>query len=265
MAETLWGSLSSCGRLSIGPTQRVPPRSQRTGGGKQPPRRLPTCPTWMVRIVCITVMFSASAADGPGAPRFPSPIELAVSKDGARLYALCEGTDEVVAYDARSAKIVRRIKVGRVPKGLALSPDGTRLYVANSWSDSVSEIDTASLVVVRSLPAGFEPNAVLTDLPGRFLYVANRVSNDVSVVDLAAGAAPATWRFLPLAPESIAPTSTPMWGNSARRRNRRSRSSTPRGRRSRTTIACPMRRESSTWRCRPTGVWEWRRNCVPRT
>ena len=184
MEGTLWGSLVSCCRLSIGPTQRVPPRSQRTGGGKQPPRRLSTCPT----LVCAAlVLATASAADGPGAPRFPSPIELAVSKDGARLYALCEGTDEVVAYDARSAKIVRRIKVGRVPKGLALSPDGTRLYVANSWSDSVSEIDTASLVVVRSLPAGFEPNAVLTDLPGRFLYVANRVSNDVSVVDLAAG------------------------------------------------------------------------------
>ena len=126
-------------------------------------------------------------ADGPGAARFPSPIELAVSKDGARLFALCEGTDEVVAYDARSGAIVRRIKVGRVPKGFALSPDGARLYVANSWSDSVSEIDTAALAVVRSLPAGFEPNSVITDLTGRFLYVANRISNDVSVIDLAAG------------------------------------------------------------------------------
>ena len=130
----------------------------------------------------------ATAADGPGAVRFPSPIELSVSRDGARLYALCEGTDEVVAYDARTAKIVRRIKVGRVPKGMSLSPDGARLYVANSWSDSVSEIDTAALQVVRTLPAGFEPNSVLTDLAGRFLYVANRVSNDVSVIDLAAGA-----------------------------------------------------------------------------
>jgi YVTN family beta-propeller protein len=109
------------------------------------------------------------------------------SKDGARLYALCEGTGEVVVYDASTSRIVRRIKVGSVPKGMAFSPDGSRLYVANSWSDSVSEIDTAALQVVRSLPAGFEPNAVLTDLPGRFLYVANRVSNDVSVVDLAAG------------------------------------------------------------------------------
>ena len=89
MEGTLWGSLLSCCRLSIGPL----PRSQRTGGGKQPPRRLSTCPT----LVCAAlVLATASAADGPGAPRFPSPIELAVSKDGARLYALCEGTDEVV-------------------------------------------------------------------------------------------------------------------------------------------------------------------------
>ena len=119
--------------------------------------------------------------------RYPSPIELALSPDGTRLYALCEGTDEVVAYDSRSRAILRRIPVGRVPKGFALSPDAKRLYVANSWSDTVSEIDTASLEVVRTLPAGFEPNAVVADRDHRFLFVANRISSDVSVVDLATG------------------------------------------------------------------------------
>src|ERR1035441_10228580 len=40
--EPLWGRLSTCGRLSIGP----PPHSRGAGsGGNQPPRRLPTCPT----------------------------------------------------------------------------------------------------------------------------------------------------------------------------------------------------------------------------
>src|ERR1039458_6884942 len=46
-SETLWGSLASCGRLSIGPL----PLSQRTGGGNQPPRRLATCPTSMAPAV----------------------------------------------------------------------------------------------------------------------------------------------------------------------------------------------------------------------
>ena len=137
----------------------------------------------------LAVLFSLPAlASDPRAQRFPSPVELAVSRDGARLFVVCEGTDEVVAYDTRTSKIIGRIPVGRVPKGLALSPDGSRLYVANSWSDSISEIDTTSLALVRTLPAGFEPNSVITDLGGRFLFVANRISNDISIVDLASGA-----------------------------------------------------------------------------
>ena len=119
--------------------------------------------------------------------RYPSPIEVAVSPDGNRLYVLCEGTDEVAVLDLRTRAVLRRIPVGRVPKGFALSRDAKHLYVANSWSDSVSEIDTGSLEVMRSLSAGFEPNAVIADRDQRFLYVANRIGNDVSVVDLVAG------------------------------------------------------------------------------
>src|SRR5450759_877870 len=52
LPETLWGSLVSCGRLSIGPL----PRSQPNGGGNQPPRRLSTCPTSMAHAICSTVI-----------------------------------------------------------------------------------------------------------------------------------------------------------------------------------------------------------------
>ncbi|MBZ5596188.1 MAG: beta-propeller fold lactonase family protein [Acidobacteriia bacterium] len=129
----------------------------------------------------------AAMASEPPAARYPSPIELVISPDGSRLYALCEGTDEVVTYDLGSGRILHRTPVGRVPKSLALSPDAKHLYVANSWSDTISDLDTSSLQVVRTLPAGFEPNAAISDREGRFLFVANRLSNDVSVVDLASG------------------------------------------------------------------------------
>lgn len=141
----------------------------------------------MALLVIPVAMALAARATEPPAPRYPSPIELAISPDGSRLYALCEGTDEVVAYDLRSGAVLRRIRVGRVPKGMSLAPDAKHLYIANSWSDNVSEVDTASLEVVRTLPAGFEPNAVVPDHAQHFLYVANRISNDVSVVDLATG------------------------------------------------------------------------------
>jgi YVTN family beta-propeller protein len=135
----------------------------------------------------IAIALASMCAQPPRA-RYPSPIELAVSPDGARLYVVCEGTDELAVYDLGSRTILRRIAVGRVPKGLALSADGRRLWVTNSWSDTVSEIDASSLAVVRSLPAGFEPTSVVVDREQRSLYVANRISDDISVVDLASGA-----------------------------------------------------------------------------
>jgi hypothetical protein len=52
LAQALWGSLVSCGRLSIGPLQR----SRVNGGGNQPPRRLPTCPTSIIGAVCHTIV-----------------------------------------------------------------------------------------------------------------------------------------------------------------------------------------------------------------
>ena len=82
---------------------------------------------WKLLIPVLTLMtVFATAAGGPRL-RFPSPIEVVVSPDGARVYILCEGTDEVAVYDTRRHAIVRRIAVGRVPKGLSLAAGGKRL------------------------------------------------------------------------------------------------------------------------------------------
>jgi YVTN family beta-propeller protein len=140
----------------------------------------------MLRAVAAGMLVCALGGQAVGV-RYSSPIELAISRDGARLFVVCEGADEVAAIDLRSRAILRRIPVGRVPKGIALSRDGRRAYVANSCSDTVSEIDAASLEVVRTLPAGFEPSSAVPDAADRFLYAANRISNDVSVIDLATG------------------------------------------------------------------------------
>jgi len=115
--------------------------------------------------------------------RYPSPIELAVSPDGAHLYVLCEGTDELAVIDTHTGKIAGRVQVGRVPKGLWLN--GRYAYVANSWSDTVSVIDTSTLQVTRTLKTGFEPNAVFANETA--LFTANRISNDISIIDLSTG------------------------------------------------------------------------------
>ncbi len=120
--------------------------------------------------------------------KYPSPYDVAVSRDGKRLFVVCEGTSEMAIIDTTSNQIVRRVPVGRVPRGIALSADGSRAWVTNTWDDSITEIDTVAGQPVRTLPAGFEPMGIVVDPSAETLYAANRLSNDISIVNLKTGA-----------------------------------------------------------------------------
>jgi YVTN family beta-propeller protein len=132
---------------------------------------------------------SAAVAGRTGEPlNYASPVELLFSPDGARLYVLCNQSDEVRVLDASSYAVIKNIPVGHEPRGFSLSPDGDRLFVANSWDDTISVIDTRRLAVTATWPAGAEPSSVVEDREGKRLYVANRISNDVAVLNAETGA-----------------------------------------------------------------------------
>jgi YVTN family beta-propeller protein len=118
---------------------------------------------------------------------YASPLEVLLSPDGARLYVLCQQSEEVRVLDAASYAAIKNIAVGRVPRGFSLSPDGKRLFVTNSWDDTLSVIDTGALAVAATWPVGAEPSSVVEDRAGKRLFVANRISNDVAVLDAATG------------------------------------------------------------------------------
>ncbi len=131
----------------------------------------------------------AAAGAHTGEPLvYASPVETLFSPDGARLYVLCQQSNEVRVLDAVTYKTIATIAVGRTPRGFALSPDGSRIFVANSWDDTVSVIDTRSLAVTATWPVGAEPSSVAQDPAGNSLFVANRISNDVAVLDAHTGA-----------------------------------------------------------------------------
>jgi YVTN family beta-propeller protein len=119
---------------------------------------------------------------------YASPLELLLSPDGARLYVLCQQSEEVRVLDATTLAVIVKIAVGRVPRGFVLSPSGDRLYVTNSWDDTLSVIDTRTFAVIATWPVGFEPSGVVADRAGKWIYVANRISNDIAVLDAATGA-----------------------------------------------------------------------------
>jgi YVTN family beta-propeller protein len=118
---------------------------------------------------------------------YASPLEVLLSPDGARLYVLCQQSEEVRVLDAATYAVLKTIAVGRVPRGFTLSPDGTQLFVTNSWDDTLSVIDTRALTVTATWPVGAEPSSVVEDRTGKRLFVANRISNDVAVLDAQTG------------------------------------------------------------------------------
>jgi len=131
----------------------------------------------------------ANARDSANdALEYASPLEVLLSPDGARLYVLCQQSQEARVLDAASFAVIKDIPVGRVPRGFSLSTDGTRLFVTNSWDDTLSVIDTGTLTVTATWPVGAEPSSVVEDRAGKRLFVANRISNDIAVLDARTGA-----------------------------------------------------------------------------
>ncbi len=118
---------------------------------------------------------------------YPSPLEVLYSRDGARLFVLCNESDELRVLDAATGAAIKSIAVGHIPRGIALSPDGGRLFVTNTWDDTLSVIDTAALEVVSTWHVGAEPSGVIEDRAGKHLFVANRISNDVAVLNAQTG------------------------------------------------------------------------------
>jgi YVTN family beta-propeller protein len=155
---------------------------------------------------------------------YASPLEVLLSPDGARLYVLCQGSEEIRVLDAASYEVIRNIAVGSVPRGFSLSPDGARLFVTNSWDDTLSVIDTKTLAVAATWPVGAEPSSVVEDRQGKRLFVANRISNDVAVLDAETGAeekrllAGRGSSYLALSPDGTTLYATHVYPNPARAR-----------------------------------------------
>jgi YVTN family beta-propeller protein len=108
---------------------------------------------------------------------FSLPFGVAISGDGRRAYVTASSSDELAVLDlnkvieaakskdhaalvndlsAAATYVLRRIPVGRNPRGLALTADGGTLYVANRLDDSLSVVDTSAGTVRATIRLGTE-------------------------------------------------------------------------------------------------------------
>jgi YVTN family beta-propeller protein len=113
-----------------------------------------------------------------------SPINLAVSKDGSKLYVVLQEANALQVIDPKQQKVLNKIMVGDQPHSIVLSQDGSTAYVSNQWSDNVSVINLSTFKVVDTLKTGDGPAGLVLSTDGKVLYAVNSYSSNISVIDL---------------------------------------------------------------------------------
>ncbi|NQU53355.1 MAG: beta-propeller fold lactonase family protein [Bacteroidetes bacterium] len=113
-----------------------------------------------------------------------SPFNIAVSKNGNRLYVVAQDSDELMVVDPEKNKVVDKIAVGEHPHSVILDKNEKFAYVSNEWSDNVSVIDVATSIVIDTLYTGNGPAGLALSSNEKYLYVVNAFGSDLSVIDL---------------------------------------------------------------------------------
>ena len=76
-----------------------------------------------------------------------TPFAVEVSGDDSTLFVSAAGSDKVFSMDAKSGKVMGRVKVGAVPRGIAIAPapggKPKRAWVLNAVDNSVSILDVS--------------------------------------------------------------------------------------------------------------------------
>ena len=133
------------------------------------------------------------------------PYDVAVARNGSRLY-VSEWAGRVVrVLDPVDLRTVARITVGDHPNQIAIHPQDDRIFVACASSNCVSVIDTRRGIVVETIhtalfpraPEGSTPDALAIAPDGRTLYVANADNNCIAVIDIAAPSHSQVKGFIP--------------------------------------------------------------------
>ncbi len=111
------------------------------------------------------------------------PLGMAISSNGARVYAANLLSNTVSVIDVATNSIIATIPVGSQPWGMDFSPDGSKLYVGNQGGSTVMIISTATNTVTNTIPAGNAPYMVSMIPDGSKLYVSDRNTSNVLVMN----------------------------------------------------------------------------------
>jgi YVTN family beta-propeller protein len=140
----------------------------------------------------ITAIDLATGKEVQSAAAGARPYDVAIARNGSRLYVSDWAGRVVRVLDPGDLRTVARIGVGEHPNQIAVHPQDDRIFVACASSDWVSVIDTGRGIVLETIhtalfpraPEGSTPDALAIAPDGKTLYVANADNNGIAVIDV---------------------------------------------------------------------------------
>jgi len=93
-------------------------------------------------------------------------MDVMVSPDGAKLYAVTQSPDMVYTIDAATGNVLASVSIGRAADCLAISPDGKVLYATSQDANTVTVINSASDQVVAIIPVSAGPVGIAVSPDG---------------------------------------------------------------------------------------------------
>jgi PQQ-dependent catabolism-associated beta-propeller protein len=110
------------------------------------------------------------------------------AKETGLIFVSNEKTNNVIAIDPATYKVVQEIKVARRPRDMHFSADHSKLYVACGDDDVIDILDVAKLQVTGTLKTGPSPEAFGIDEQRGRLYVSQEEGSSLAIVDMARNA-----------------------------------------------------------------------------
>jgi YVTN family beta-propeller protein len=110
------------------------------------------------------------------------PKVVTVTPDGRHVLVSNWCSFDLSVISVRKGRQVRRIPIGRHPRGIAVVPDGSAAYVAVMGSSHLVRVDLERWKT-STITVGPSPRAVVTGRSGRYLYVSLNGGGRVVKVD----------------------------------------------------------------------------------
>jgi len=142
-----------------------------------------------------------------------TPSHIAFTSDSKISFVTLQDSNEIVAIDLETKKILWRMNVGKMPAGLWMTPGDKYLLLGVTGEDFVQAIDWKTQKIIKVIKTGKGAHNFRPLGDSRHVFVSNRVAATISKIDMETLENVGTIQGLPAGPDcmDITPDQKELW------------------------------------------------------